>query len=238
METIHANIIAEIQAVRLYVKNKLNDAIGTLKSELVDFRGVNAKLNGISSELKQTIDRVDAMELRVAELVERNADHAEMLTCTLNLQQAFQAQLTDLEARSHRNNISIHGIPEGVEGDDMKSFLEELFKNELSLTDTPFGIQCCHRLLGTKPPQGANPRSVLVCFQEYSTKEWVLCSAWQKKVVKYSGKRRFFEQDYPRYLWKERRKNMIWRNTISLDIFNWGTIPTKIFKLLKGWDSI
>lgn len=99
MEAIQTNIIAEIQAVRLDVKKELKEAIGTLKSELMDFRGeVNAKLNGIASELKETTDRVESMEQRVAEMEECNSDHAEMLTYTLELQQTIQAQLTDLEA--------------------------------------------------------------------------------------------------------------------------------------------
>lgn len=136
------------------------------------------------------------MEQRVAKMEECNSNPAEMLTYTLELQQTIQAQLTDLEARSRRNNIRIHGIPEGAEGDNMMTFLEDLFKSELSLTDTPFGIQRCHRSLGPKPPQGANPRSVLVYFLEYTTKELVLRSAWRKKVINYSGKRVFFEQDY------------------------------------------
>lgn len=120
-----------------------------------------------------------------------------MLTYTLDLQQAFQARLADLEARLRQNNIRIHGIPEGVEADNTKTILEELFKNEPSLTDTPFRIQRCHRSLGAEPQQGANPRSVLVYFLEYATKKRVLRSAWQKKAVNCSGKRIFFGQDYP-----------------------------------------
>ena len=57
MDAIQANIIAEIQAVRLDVKKELNKAMGTLKSELVDFREeVSTKLNGIASELKETTE--------------------------------------------------------------------------------------------------------------------------------------------------------------------------------------
>lgn len=145
MDAIQANIIAEIQAVRLDVKKELNKTIWKLKNELIDIREeVSAKLNNIASELKETTDRVEAMEQRVADMEDCNA--AEALTYTLELQQTLQAQPTDLEAHSHRNNIHIHGIPEGAEGNNMKTFLEKFFKNELSLADTPqFGIQRCHR---------------------------------------------------------------------------------------------
>lgn len=53
MNDIQANIIAEIQAVRLDVKTELNETIGTLKSELIDFKGeVSTKLNDIASEFE------------------------------------------------------------------------------------------------------------------------------------------------------------------------------------------
>lgn len=187
MEAIQANIIAEIQAVRL-----------DLKKELVDFRGeINQKLNDITSELKEITERVEETEQRVADMEEWSADAKEVLSHTLELHQSIQAQLTDLEARSRRNNIRIHGIPEGVEGDNMKTFLEEFIKTELSLPDISLNIQRCHRSLGSRPPQGSNPRSVIVYFLEYTTKERVLRSAWGKKEIHYNGKRVFFEQDYP-----------------------------------------
>ncbi|KAE8293734.1 hypothetical protein D5F01_LYC08848 [Larimichthys crocea] len=198
MEAIQTKIIAEIQAVHVDVKKDLNEAIGTLKNELADFRGeMSTKLNDISSELKEITDRVEATEQRVAEVEESHAEHAEMITYTLELQKSIQAQLTDLEARSRRNNIRIRGIAEGSEGDNMKTFLEQFLKDELSLTETPLGIQRCHRSLGPRPPQDSNPRSVLVYFLEYTTKEQVLRSAWRKKEIHYKGKRVFFEQDYP-----------------------------------------
>lgn len=81
----------------------------------------------------------------MADIEDCNADNTEALTYKLELQQTLQAQLMDLEACSCRNNIRIHGIPEGAEGDNMKTFLEELFLvNCLSLTP--------HNLVFNVPP--------------------------------------------------------------------------------------
>lgn len=49
-------------------------------------------------------------------------------------------------------------------------FIDNFIKTELGLPDTPLGIQRCHRLLGPKPPQELNPRSVVICFLEFKTK--------------------------------------------------------------------
>lgn len=133
MEAIQANIIAGIQVVRLDVKKELK-AI----EKLEDISGeVSAKLNGIASELKETTDRVEAIQQRVSNMEECTADNAKMLTYALELQQNIQAKLIDLEACYRRNNIRIYGILEGAEGINMKTFLEELLKSELSLASIP-----------------------------------------------------------------------------------------------------
>lgn len=229
-EAMEAKIIAEIQAIRVDVKKELSEAIGTLKSELVDFRGeISTKLNGISSELREITDRVEATEQRVADVEESHAEAAEMLTYTLELQKSIQTQLTDLEARSRRNNIRIHGIPEGAEGDNMKTFLEEFFKSVLSLTEPPLGIQRCHRSLGPRPPQSANPRSVLVYFLEYTTKEKVLRSAWGKKELQYDGRRVFFEQDYPTEIYMKRKAYTFIRKALKEKDIRFQTLyPAKL----------
>ncbi|KAJ3590140.1 hypothetical protein NHX12_008094 [Muraenolepis orangiensis] len=77
------------------------------------------------------------------------------------------------------NNMRIYGIPEDAEGDRVQQFIENFIKTELP--DTDLGIQRSHRALGPKPPQNANPQSVVVYSLEYRIKELVLDSAWEKK---------------------------------------------------------
>ena len=101
----------------------------------------------------------------------------EALCHSINIQESIQAKLTDLEARSRRNNISLYGIPEDAEGDNMQDFIESFIQSKLPLCDTELGIQLCHRALSPKPPQNANPRSVVTYFLEYRVKEQVLRSA-------------------------------------------------------------
>uniref|UniRef100_A0AAV2JXV1 Uncharacterized protein n=1 Tax=Knipowitschia caucasica TaxID=637954 RepID=A0AAV2JXV1_KNICA len=86
---------------------------------------------------------------------EFSADVKDALEHTLQLQLELQTRLTDIESWARRNNIRVHRI------------VEEL----------------CHRSLGPKPPQGANPRSIVIYFQEFKTKELVLRSAWRKGVA-------------------------------------------------------
>ena len=70
----------------------------------------------------------------MAGVEEWSTEAQEMLSRTLELQENIQAQLMDLEACSHRNNIHIHG-------DNVQEFLEKYIKTQLSLPDTALGIQ-------------------------------------------------------------------------------------------------
>ncbi|KAK1897326.1 LINE-1 retrotransposable element ORF1 protein [Dissostichus eleginoides] len=177
-----------------------------MKKELGEFReDVNRQLNEIAMDLKTTVCRVEEAEQRVSDMEDWSAGAKDVICQALAAQESIQAKLTDLESRARRNNMRIYGIPEDIEGDSVQQFIENFIKTELSLTDTELGIQRCHRALGPKPPQNANPRSVLIYFLEYRIKELVLRSAWKKKEVYLNGTRVYFDQDYPAEIQKERK---------------------------------
>ncbi len=125
-------------------------------------------------------------------------DLKDVLSQSLKTQEKLQQKLTDLEARSRRNNIGIYGIPEGAEENNIQQFVANIIKQELQpLNGAELGIQRCHRALGPKPPKEAQPRSVVVYFQEFKTKELVLHSAWKKREIYYGDRRIYFDHDYP-----------------------------------------
>lgn len=115
--------------------------------------------------------------------------------------------MTDMEARSRRNNIRIYGIAEGEEGNNMMDFVVKLLKSELTTPgELDLKIQRCHRALGPRPAREAPPRSIVINFQEYKTKELILSSAWKKKEVFYKGTRVYFDHNYPTEIVKKRRE--------------------------------
>ncbi|XP_032412220.1 uncharacterized protein LOC116715706 [Xiphophorus hellerii] len=129
----------------------------------------------------------------------------EVLSQTISNQDQIQAKLTDLEARSRRNNIRVYGIPEDTEGDNLLEFMDGFIKAELSLQDTDLAIQRCHRALGPKPPQNASPRSVVIAFLAFRTRDLVLRAAWKKREVHLNQQRVYFDQDYPTETQKKRK---------------------------------
>lgn len=203
MEVNFTAIRTDIKMMSTEMKSELSnfrDRIrDDLKKELADIREeMRQKLNEVATDLKTTTDRVSEAEARIAEAEEWSVDIREALSQSLQAQESLQLKLTDLEARSRRNNVRIYGIPEGTEGNNIFQFIENFIRKELEpLADVDLGIQRCHRALGPKPPREAQARSVIVYFQQFKIKEMVLHSAWKKKEIYHSDRRIYFDHDYP-----------------------------------------
>lgn len=205
-------IYNEIRALRSDLKSDMSEFRHSFREdmrvELNEFRGeINQKLEKATSDLHATKARVTEAEQRISEIEDWDVAAKEALIQALENQETLQAKLTDLEARSRRNNLRIYGIPEESEGTNLLEFVTRLIKSEvgLPLTDLDLGIQRCHRALASKPPHDAPPRSVVICFQEFRVKEQVMHTAWRKKDVRCAGKRIYFDQDYPPEILKKRK---------------------------------
>lgn len=61
-------------------------------------------------------------------------------------------------------------------------------------------------MLGPPPPDGAPPRSIVVKFLSYNTKELVLRKAWQKRGFEWKGSQIYLDHDYPPLILKKRRE--------------------------------
>ncbi|KAK1890959.1 LINE-1 retrotransposable element ORF1 protein [Dissostichus eleginoides] len=82
--------------------------------------------------------------------------------------------------------------------ESVTKYVEQLLSTELELQEgnvINLKIQRAHRALAQKPPPTATPRSIVVNFLQFDTKEVILKKAWQKKIS-VGGKRIFFDHDY------------------------------------------
>ena len=94
-------------------------------------------------------------------------------------------KIIDLEARSRRNNLIFHGIPDPQDHDeDCTATIMSFIEKELKLNPTLFTIQRAHRLgapRGTKAPDGSirvgskvnTPRPIIVNFVNFLQREKV-----------------------------------------------------------------
>lgn len=95
----------------------------------------------------------------------------------LKLHTEMDAKLTDLEGRSRRENIRIHGVNVGSEDDapSMTAFVERLLKLKLELPDSSeIRVKRANRALVPKPPPNTPPRSIVAKLASCRTKEEIL----------------------------------------------------------------
>lgn len=182
----------------------------TILQELRDFRRENAdSLRGIKEDIKTTNKRIDEAEGRISEAEDKVQVMEEALLEMLKLQETLETRIIDQESRSRRENIRIHGIPEGSEDNStsVAAFIEGLLREKLEIpTTSELKIERAHRSLGTKPTPESPPRSVVVKFASFKTKEEVLRLAWRKKGFDYREKKVYIDHDYAPDVLKKRRE--------------------------------
>lgn len=166
--------------------------------ELKEFRQENKEqLETIKEEIVKVNTRLDEAEGRIEKAEERIQNTEEVITAMLKLHTKLENKLLDLESRSRRDNIRIYGVPEGTEKESttMVSFVENLLHEGLELTDdTPdLQIERAHRSVGPQPP----PRSIIITFLSFETKESLLRKAWQRKGFTWQENHINLDHDYP-----------------------------------------
>ena len=94
------------------------------------------------------------------------------------------------------------------------------------------GIERAHRALGTRPPDNATPRSIVIKFLRFTTKEKVIHAAWKKPVI-FEGKRLSFDHDYATEVLSKRKEYMIIKKTLKEKGIRFQTPLTKMRVFLK-----
>lgn len=82
-----------------------------------------------------------------------------------------------LENRLRRCNLSFVGLPEGAEGSDPPTFLENLLISTFGRPEfyPSFVVERAHRLAARPPPpQGAPPRTFIVKFLNFRDRDTIL----------------------------------------------------------------
>lgn len=152
--------------------------------------------------MEEAEDRINNAEERIQSL-------EDVLSELVKLHTQTAAKLTDLEGRTRRENVRIHGAIEGAENDSPSviAFVEDLLMKGLELPSTAvLNIERAHRALASRPPKDAPPRSFVVKFSSYRMKEDIIKRAWQKRGFDFQGKRVQLDHDYAPELLRKRRE--------------------------------
>lgn len=195
-------ISKQIQSLQTEMKTDFkifkDEITSEMKNELSEFKeDIYQKLAKVTTEMGEQGDKINAATARTEE-VDKWCHTANMVIQKMAKEQKrVTDKLEDLESRSRRNNLRIYGVEEDAEatGVSMADFVEKWLKEELSVTED-LQIQRAHRALAPKPKPGQPPRSIVICFQQFTVKELIIKKAWEKKIVLFREKRVFFDHDY------------------------------------------
>ena len=195
---------------RLEVDRRETGDLGLILKELREFRkDNNQQLKEIREEINKTNTRIEEAERRIDATETRLQVAEDTVQELLHLQIHLDAKLTDLESRSRRENIRIHGVKEGAEENSpsMAVYVERLLREGLELpAELELRVERAHRSLMPKPPGEAPPRSIVVKMARYRMKDELLRTAWQKRGFQHLGKRVNLDHDYAPDVLKKRRE--------------------------------
>lgn len=125
------------------------------------------------------------MKGRVSAPDDRGMSHEWALAHLLHREAKLAEKCSDLENRVRRKNLRIYGVAEGNDKSDMIGYVTELLRNSLELSeDLTIRIERAHRSLADKPrAEQASPRSTIVRFVDYYTKDVILQQAWKQQQI-------------------------------------------------------
>lgn len=215
---------------------KLKEEIkGDMKAELKEIKTeIYQHLSANSEKINTLENKVTEAETRLAGTEALNLAMKDALVKVIVNHKATREKLMDLEGRSRRNNIRLYGVPEGKEKDSVVQFVDTLLKSTLSLPeDMRLDIQRAHRALTQKPGENAPPRSIIINFHDFLTKESILRKAWANKVT-YEGHRLSFDHDYANDVVQRRREYV----SIKKNLKERGIrFQTPLDKIRIHWDT-
>lgn len=179
--------------------------------ELRQFRQENRQqFEELRGELSAVTKRLDEAENRIKSVEERMQATEEAASEMLKLYMRLDEKLTDMESHSRRENLRIYVVLEEAErgSANMLSLVDKLLRDGLQLSEDVQDLQIerAHRSLGLPAPSDATPRSIVVKFLSYKTKEMLLRKAWRAKGFKWKDSHINLDPDYPPAIIAKRRE--------------------------------
>ncbi|CAH2274947.1 Hypothetical predicted protein [Pelobates cultripes] len=141
----------------------------------------------LRSEITAQDGRLQNLEETVREATERAGTNTTATTRQGHMLLALRRQTEDLDNRSRRSNIHVHGLPEPSTEEDVEATLKALFREILGadMTDS-ITFDCAHRANGPRPADNT-PRDVICCLHNYKHKEKIMLKARSRPLWRFRG---------------------------------------------------
>lgn len=173
---------------------------------------MNARFNNLEASLSVVQSTLTANTSRITDLEEASTDyerrisHLEQLCSGLSQEStSLKVKVTDLEARSRRQNIKIAGLPENIEKGNPTRFVSELLPSLLGESNFPRGVKVdrAHRI----GPIGNNrPRVMIARIHHDSVKTEILRLSRNQSPLSFDSSRISIFPDFPAEVSTQRKQ--------------------------------
>ncbi|XP_062907615.1 uncharacterized protein LOC134348337 isoform X2 [Mobula hypostoma] len=171
-----------------------------------EIKQLSTKLNSIQETLTEHDKRIKENEEVLSILDEKMDDLQERYEKQSKDNDELRQKITDVENRSRRNKVRILGLEELTKGDHptefFANFLVRLFPHILK--SAPM-INQAHRVPGNRT-FASKPRSVIICFHEFQTKDRIIRESCRKGMIDYNGKKIRIVEDFSAEIMTEHAK--------------------------------
>lgn len=187
LDKLRRNMTSELTALLNSSLESIHSSIAsigtTLATQATTITDMEASLSDHSDRITHLEQEVSTLQSKLVLATEENV--------------ALRANVEDLVSRSKRQNIRVVGLPEDIEGKDVRQFMTDLFAEVVGdALPAPPELDRAHRSLRPKPRQGQNSRPIIVRFHRYIEKETVLKWAKSSKEITFKGHRIKFYEDF------------------------------------------
>ncbi|KAJ1182604.1 hypothetical protein NDU88_007791 [Pleurodeles waltl] len=139
---------------------------------------MDASITSLTLETKSMRSEIASFQSRVTELEQRMGLVEAQATVSRNRNQDLlylRSKLTDMEDRSRRDNIRLHGIPENEECADMQAFMSSTLSKLTSLDfDPSIEFQRAHRVGPKRPDNPSRPQPISACLLRHNQTRQIL----------------------------------------------------------------
>lgn len=192
-ETETANVLSAIETM----SKMMTDRFDTLQESLAT---TQASLLSLGNRVKEIEEASSDYDRRLSTLEQ---------TCTEMRAEntALRLKMTDLEARSRRQNIKIVGLPEKIENGRPTEFVTEFILELLGAGNftKPLEVDRAHRVGRMPSGKDARPRVMIARIHHFQMREKILQLARQQFPLRHNSKAVHIFPDYPAEVMKERQ---------------------------------
>ncbi|KAJ1154626.1 hypothetical protein NDU88_007369 [Pleurodeles waltl] len=141
------------------------------------------------------------------------------------------SKLMDLEERSRRNNIRLLGFPEGVEGADIFSYLQDILPKLTDITfDPPLEFQRAHKLGPRRQDGNGHPRPIMACMLRHLQARQLLQTARTQGLRRSGNLEIWMSADFSKETADRRKAFLSFRSQLRCLEMKFG-----LFELARMW---